>query len=143
VSFWLAGLTMTAARLSTDTTLVEDTTARTVTSTTYGNGSSALSTTITGPTSGQIEVTVGVRCDHASGTNILSSFTASGSVSGTLYTPADAQAVQWAATNSAGPLTTAQIITCAAGETVTVTVQHRVLSGTGNLRYRALKLRQL
>lgn len=143
MGIWYAGMTITAERLTTDTALVEDTTARTVTSTSYGNGSSVLSAIMVAPPSGQIEVTVGTRVDHASGVNTLSSFTASGSSTGTIYTPSDPPATQWAAANSAGPLTMCQIITCIPGETVTVTVQHRVISGTGNLRYRSLKLRQL
>jgi hypothetical protein len=134
---------ITALRLTTDTVFVEDTTARTVTTTAYGNGSSALSATIPGPPSGQIEITIVTRVDNTGGSNTLSSFTASGSVSATIYTPTDPPATQWSATTSAGPFTTTQIITCTPGETVTVTAQHRVVGSTGNLRYRSLKLRQL
>ncbi|MEU0671369.1 hypothetical protein ABZ330_00455 [Streptomyces sp. NPDC006172] len=143
MGFWLPGMLITASRLDRDTKQVKDTTARTVTSTTYGNGSSALSTTILGPPSGQLEVTVEARVDHASGTNVLSSFTASGSTSGTLYTPIDAEATQWASTSSAGPMATSQVFSCLPGEVVTITAVHRVTSGTGNMRYRSLKVRQL
>jgi hypothetical protein len=134
---------ITGFRLTIDTEFVEDTTNRTITTTTYGNSSGILSNTIIAPSSGQIEVTVGVRCDNSGGSNTLSSFDASGSVSGTIYTAADNQAVQWASVSSAGPLATTQIINCAVGETVTVTVRHRVVGGTGNLRYRFLRLRQI
>jgi hypothetical protein len=40
-------------------------------------------------------------------------------------------------------MATSLIITCTAGETVTVTCKHRVVGGTGNLRYRYLILRQI
>ena len=122
----------------------EDTTNRTVTSTSYVNGSGTLSDTIVGPQSGLVEVTFGVRCDNSAGANTLSSFDASGSVTGTIYTASsDVPSTQWADTTSAGPFTVTQVIACTAGETVTVTLKHRVVSGTGNLRYRFLKLRQL
>ena len=123
--------------------LVEDTTNRTVTSTTYVNGSSALSTTITGPKSGKIEVEFKARCDNSGGSTVLTSFTASGSTTGSIYTPNDAAATVWAGTLSVGPLVITQEISCAVGETVTVTLQHRTVANTGNLRYRSLRLRQL
>lgn len=122
---------------------VDDTTNRTTTSTSYGNSSSALSDTIAGPPSGQIEVTIGVRCDNSGGSNTLTSFNASGSTTGSIYTANDGQAIQWADTQSGGPLVLTQIIACAVGETVTVTLQHRVIAGTGNFRYRYLRLRQV
>ncbi|WP_338683964.1 hypothetical protein QD712_25895 [Streptomyces acidiscabies] len=123
--------------------LVEDTTNRTVTSTTYVNGSSALSTTIVGPKSGKIEVEFKSRCDNSGGSTVLTSFTASGSVTGSIYTPNDAAATVWAGSLSVGPLVITQEISCAVGETVTVTLQHRTVANTGNLRYRSLRLRQL
>lgn len=125
------------------TEFVEDTTNRTVTSSGYVNGSSALSDTIIGPQSGQIEVTFGVRCDSSGGANTLSSFDATGSSTGTIYTANDAAATQWGDTSSAGPFSVTAVIPCTVGETVTVTLKHRVVSGTGNLRYRYLRLRQL
>jgi hypothetical protein len=126
------------------TVAVRDTTNRTVTSQTFVTGSSTLSTTITGPQSGQVEVMVGVRCDNSAGANTLTSFDASGSSSGTLYTADDVPAIQWANSTSAGPLTVVETINCTAGETVTVTLKHRVaVPSTGNLRYRYLRLRQL
>lgn len=125
------------------TEFVEDTTNRTVTSTSYVNGSAALSDTIVAPQSGQIEVTFGVRCDSSGGANTLSSFDASGSSTGTIYTANDTASTVWGGTSSAGPFSVTVVIPCAAGETVTVTLKHRVVSGTGNLRYRYLRLRQL
>jgi hypothetical protein len=127
------------------TVAVRDTTNRTVTSQTYVNGSSTLSAQITGPQSGQIEVTIGVRCDNSAGANTLTHYDASGSVSGVIYTASDdTPAIQWAGNTSAGPLTTVETINCTAGETVTVTLKHRVaVPSTGNLRYRYLRLRQL
>jgi hypothetical protein len=126
------------------TQFVEDTTNRTVTSTGYVNGSSALSTTITGPQSGKIEVVASVRCDNSVGANTLSSFNATGSGTGTIYTASDAPAIQWANTVSAGPFVASAVISCTPGETVTVILQHRVAAAsTGNLRYRSLKVRQI
>jgi hypothetical protein len=124
----------------------EDTTNATVTSGTYVNSSRTLSDTIVAPQSGLVEVTLGVRCDNSAGSNTLSLFDASGSVTGAIYTATsgvDGPAIQWADTVSAGPMTTTQVISCTPGETVTVTARHRVVGGTGNLRYRNLKLRQL
>jgi hypothetical protein len=125
------------------TEFVDDTTNRTVTSTSFVNGSFTLSDTIVGPQSGQIEVVFGVRCDNSGGSNTLSSFDAVGSSTGTIYTANDPASTQWGETTSAGPFTVTQVIACAAGETVTVTLKHRVVANTGNLRYRYLRLRQL
>ncbi|MGV9888398.1 hypothetical protein [Streptomyces sp. NPDC003395] len=127
------------------TVAVRDTTNRTVTSQTYVNGSSTLSAQITAPQSGQVEVMIGVRCDNSAGANTLTHYDASGSVSGVIYAASDdTPAIQWAGTTSAGPLTTVETINCTAGETVTVTLKHRVaVPSTGNLRYRYLRLRQL
>lgn len=137
------GSAWVALARSTAYSVVEDTTNRTTVSNSYVNGSGTLSTTIVGPKSGQIDATLWVRCDNSASANTLSSLAASGSVSGTLYTPNDNAAIQWADNLSAGPLIINQTISCAVGETVTVTVQHRVVSGTGNFRYRRLRLRQL
>ncbi|MFJ9740805.1 hypothetical protein [Streptomyces sp. NPDC101166] len=126
-----------------NTEFVDDPTSRTVTSTSFVNSSFTLSDTIVGPQSGQVEVTFGVRCDNSSGSNTLSSFDATGSSTGTIYTANNEAATQWGDTSSAGPFVVTQVIPCAAGETVTVTLKHRVVSGTGNLRYRYLRLRQL
>jgi hypothetical protein len=126
------------------TVAVRDLTNRTVTSQTFVNGSSTLSTTITAPQSGQIEVTVGVRCDNSAGANTLTSFDATGSSTGSIYTADDTPAIQWAGSVSAGPLTVTETITGTPGETVTVTLKHRVsVPSTGNLRFRYLRLRQL
>ncbi|MET8978574.1 hypothetical protein ABZX85_23440 [Streptomyces sp. NPDC004539] len=124
-------------------TFVEDTTNRTVTSTTYVNGSGLLSAQIVGPKSGAVEVEFKTRCDNSGGSTVLSSFTASGTVTGTIYSPNDAAATVWANMLSVGPLTITQEISCAVGETVTVALQHRTVANTGNLRYRSLRLRQL
>jgi hypothetical protein len=137
------GSTWIEMQRAISTVIARDTTNRTVTSTGYVNGSSTLSAQITAPQSGQIEVTVGVRCDNSNGSNTLSIFEAIGSASGTIYSPNDTSAVQWADTQSAGPMVTTVIITGTVGETVTVTLQHRVVGGTGNLRYRYLILRQI
>lgn len=124
------------------TQFVDDPTTKTTTSTGYTNTGN-LTLTITGPPSGQVEVTIGVRCDNTTGQNTLSSFDASGSSSGPIYTAHDEAATQWANTVSAGPFTVTQVIGCTPGETVTVTMKHRVVGGTGNFRYRSIKLRQL
>lgn len=126
-----------------DTQIARDTNNSAVTSTGFVNSSTTLSKTITAPQSGQIEVTLGVRCDNSSGSNTLSIFEVLGSASGIIYSPNDTSAIQWADTQSGGPLVTALVISCTAGETVTVTAKHRVVGGTGNLRYRYLILRQL
>lgn len=124
------------------TVATEDITARTVTTTAYGNGSSLLSLTSVVPASGKALITVLARMDNASAVNTLTSFTVTGSTSGSLYAASDAKAAQWNMASSAGPLVTQTLITGAIpGETITVACQHRVASAsTGNIRYRSITI---
>jgi hypothetical protein len=121
---------------------VQDDINRTFTGSTFSNGSSPLSAIITMPPSGKIHVNWGVRCDNTVGANTLSCPIAAGVTSGIVYNPDDDVATQWANTVSAGPFAGLQEITAPAGETVTVTLQHRIAGGggTSNLRYRYLRL---
>lgn len=140
---WAPGDDITDIKLNLASSFVEDTTVSTTTSVTYVNSSRTLSTTITAPASGRVEVILAVRADNTAGSNALSDVLISGTVSGTIYSPTDAAAVQWANTASAGPFITQRQVTCTPGETVTVTAQHRVIASTGNFRYRSLTVKAL
>jgi hypothetical protein len=141
---WAPGDTITDTKLNLASSFVEDTTASSTTSTTYVASSRTLSTALTAPASGRVEVILAVRADNTAGSNTLSDVLISGSTSGTIYSPTtDAAAIQWASTSSAGPFITQRQVTCTPGETVTVTAQHRVIGSTGNYRYRALTVKAL
>lgn len=141
---WAPGDEITATKLNLASSFVEDTTAATTTSATYVNTSRVLSTTITAPASGRVEVILAVRCDSNPNTsNALSDVLISGTTSGTIYSPTDAAAIQYGSASSAGPFITQRQVTCIAGETVTVTAQHRVIANTANYRYRSLTVKSL
>ncbi|TXS19580.1 hypothetical protein EAO71_33750 [Streptomyces sp. ms191] len=122
--------------------LAQTSTNMTFTGSTFANGSSPLSAVIVMPPSGKIHVNWGVRCDNTVGANTLTCPIAAGVVTGIVYSPTDDVATQWANTVSAGPFVGLQEITAPAGESVTVTLQHRIAGGggTSNLRYRYIRL---
>jgi hypothetical protein len=141
---WAPGDDITDTKLNLTSSFVEDTTNATTTSTTYVASSRTLSTTITAPASGRVEVILAVRCDSNPNTsNALSDVLISGSISGTIYAATDAAAIQFGSASSAGPFMTQRQVTCTPGETVTVTAQHRVIANTGNFRYRSLTVKAL
>jgi hypothetical protein len=136
---WSPGDKITADKLNLTSVFVEDTTTSTTLSTTYVNSSRLLSLSLTAPASGRIETILAVRCDNSTdGSNTLSDLSITGSSSGTIYSPNDIAACQWNHNLSAGPFSTARQVTCIPGETITVAAQHRVVSGTGNFRYRSI-----
>lgn len=124
---------------------VQDDTNRTFTGLSYASSSFILEGIIVMPQSGKVHVTWGVRCDNSVAANTLSCPRAAGVVAGTIFTPDDDVATQWANTVSAGPFVGMQELTAPAGETVTVTLQHRIAGGggTSNLRYRYLKIQPI
>jgi hypothetical protein len=124
----------------------EDTTAgRTTTSTTFANGSSTLSRTITVPPSGKVWVYLRTTQRNSTTANTITSFNASGSTSGSVYTANDAAAliVPGAAigANNLSLALTHLLTGLVAGETLTVTMQHRVnTASTGTFDYRSIGL---
>lgn len=109
---------------------------------TYSNTSRPLSAVTPVPPSGKVLATWGVRADNTVGANTLSCPIAAGVTSGIVFNPDDAVATQWADTASAGPLVGMVQITATPGDSLTVTVQHRIAGGggTSNLRARYLRL---
>lgn len=121
----------------------QDTANSTTTSTVYAASSVALSTSIVLGPSGKFVASMLVRCDNSGANNTLSGMLITGSVSGTIMNPTDATSIQWNQTTSAGPFETRQFHTGTPGETITVTAQHRVTTGTGTFRYRDLLVQSL
>ncbi|MER5715708.1 hypothetical protein [Streptomyces sp. NPDC002132] len=124
----------------------EDAATRTTTSTTYGNASAALSRTITVPPSGKVWVYLRVTQRNSTTSNTITSFNASGSTTGSVYTANDTAAMihagaAFGANNISFSLT--HLLTgMIAGETLTVTFQHRVnnAASTGTFDYRSIGL---
>lgn len=121
----------------------QDTANSTTTSTVYAASSVALSTSIVLGPSGKFVASMLVRCDNTGTNNTLSGMLITGSVSGTIMNPTDATSIQWNQTTSAGPFETRQFHTGTPGETITVTAQHRVTTGTGTFRYRDILVQSL
>ena len=121
-----------------------DTNSSTTTSTTYAASSRALSATAVLPASARASVRFMVRqSSSVAGDNVLSDVQITGSTSGTIHAANDAGAIQFSETTSAGPFYTEYPITGAAGETVTVTAQHRVTAGTGTFQFRKIVIQTL
>jgi hypothetical protein len=139
----LTGALTLAGTLNLASSFIEDATNRTTTSTSFVNSSGTLSTTLVVPPSGKVLIVLAVRCDNSGNSNTLSDYNVSGTSSGTIYSAQDASAIQWNSSASAGPFMNMRIVTGSAGETITVTAQHRVVANTGNLRYRSLLLQAL
>lgn len=121
----------------------QDTANSTTTSTIYAASSVALSTSIVLGPSGKFVASLLVRCDNTGTNNTLSGMLITGSVSGTIMNPTDATSIQWNQTTSAGPFETRQFHSGTPGETITVTAQHRVTTGTGTFRYRDILVQSL
>lgn len=143
---WAAGDTVDADKLNLASVFAEDTSNATTTlaSGSFENSSRVLQVQLTAPVSGRIEAILAVRSDNSAGNNTLSDLLITGSVSGTIFSPSNTTAVQWASTSSAGPFSTARQVTCTPGEIVTIKAQHRVnAASTGNLRYRSITAKAL
>ena len=140
------GLSVSAAYAYIASEVTEDTTAgRTTTSTTFANGSSTLSRTITVPPSGKVWVYLRVTQRNSTTNNSITSFNASGSTSGSVYAANDAAALitPGAAVGANNlSLSLAHLLTgLVAGETLTVTMQHRVnAASTATMDYRSIGL---
>lgn len=127
---------------------VEDTTTRSTSSTTYSSTVSpanVLSQTITVPPSGKVYVTLSLKQRNSANLNSVTSYSASGSVSGTIFSPADNSALIAPGNimgNSNLDGTRTYLVTSAnPGETLTVTMQHRVSgASTSAFDYRSITL---
>lgn len=128
MAIWLAGNRITATKLNEYSTEQEDTTAgRTTTSTTFTDLSGgAFSASVTVPFSGTVLVTI--RCTQRNSTtnNSITSFDASGSVSGSVYSASTTAAVIVTNTNNFSLTLQKRLTGLVAGETLTVTSKHRV-----------------
>ncbi|MFD5509102.1 hypothetical protein ACFWIB_15175 [Streptomyces sp. NPDC127051] len=143
MSHWRAGQRITVAKLAVDTAQVEDTTSRTTTTTaSYGNTTTggAFSTTVTVPASGQVIVSIRSTQRNSGATNTITSWNASGSTSGSVYTANDNAALIVTGTSNISVDLTHRLTGLTPGETLTVTMVHKVSGGTGTFDYRNILL---
>lgn len=141
MSHWLAGQRITAAKLAVENAQSEDTTTRTTASTSYTDASGgALSASVVVPASGQVVVSIRSTQRNSSTTNTITSWTASGSSSGTVYSANDTAALIVGGTANLSLSLRHRLTGLAVGETLTVTIKHRVNAGTGTFDYRLILL---
>lgn len=139
---WRAGQRLTAALLAIESTQVEDTSTRTTTtSASYVNASGgAFSASVIVPASGAVNVELRSTQRNSGATNTITSWSASGSVSGTLYTANDNAALIVTGTSNVPVDLSYRLSGMSVGETLTVTMLHKVSGGTGTFDYRILLL---
>jgi hypothetical protein len=137
-----AGQRATANLFTIESVQVEDTTTRTTTSGTYGNAATggAFSAAVVVPASGAVVVEMRTTQRNSAATNTITSWTASGSTSGTVYTANDTAALIVPGTNNSPVDLSYRLSSLTPGETLTVTMQHRVNGGTGTFDYRLILL---
>ncbi|MBT2449486.1 hypothetical protein J7F03_20815 [Streptomyces sp. ISL-43] len=141
MTHWKAGQTITAAKLAVENTQAEDTTSRTSTNTLYVDASGGVfSAAVVVPASGQVKVTLRSTQRNSGATNTLTSWTAVGSTSGTVYSANDAAALVVGGTANFSLSLTYRLTGLTVGETVTATIKHRVGAGTGTYDYRYILL---
>jgi hypothetical protein len=122
---------------------VEDLTSRTTTSTSY-TAVSTLAATIVVPPSGRVAIDVYVNHYNNGTAQSYSDVQVVGSVSGTLRSPTDTKATVTANFTSAGATAATGTIptyqpSANPGETLTITLMHRVTGGTGQWSYRSIR----
>jgi hypothetical protein len=123
---------------------VEDTATRTTTSTTYTATANPISQTIVVPPSGKVWVFIRETGRNSTTTNNITSFTAVGSSSGTVYSANDNAALIWSGNGTTNLSLSLEhlLSSLIAGETLTVTMQHRVSgASTATFDYRSIGLR--
>ncbi|MFJ3923006.1 hypothetical protein [Streptomyces sp. NPDC090022] len=137
-----AGMRLKASMLTVDAVQVEDATTRTTTSGTYANAATggAFSAAITVPLSGKVNVEMRVTERNSGATNTITSWIASGSTSGSVYSTSDTAALIVAGTDNSSLDLSYLLTGLTAGELLTVTMQHRVSGGTGTIDYRLILL---
>ncbi|MER7517769.1 hypothetical protein [Streptomyces sp. NPDC126499] len=130
------------ALITVDSNEAEDTSSRTTTSTTFTDASGgALSTTITVPPSGRVMVAIRSTQRNSGSLNTITSWRGVGSTSGTVYTENDNAALIWSGsgTTNLSLSLTKRLTGLVAGETLTVTMKHRVNSAsTATFDYRCI-----
>ncbi|MFJ3170644.1 hypothetical protein ACIPJK_07640 [Streptomyces roseus] len=142
MSHWLAGQRITAAKLAVETAQSEDTTSRTTTSGSYANASTggAFSAAVVVPASGTVFVSLRSTQRNSSTTNTITSWNAVGSTTGTVYTANDNAALIVTGTANAPVDLTHRLTGLIPGETLTVTMVHKVSGGTATMDYRNICL---
>ena len=137
-----AGQSLTAGLLNVESTQVEDTTSRTTTSGTYADAATGgtFSAAVIVPASGAVVVEMRATQRNSGATNVITSWNASGSVSGTLYTANDTAALITQGTQNQPVDLSYRLSGMSVGETLTVTMQHKVSGGTGTIDYRQMLL---
>jgi hypothetical protein len=128
--------------ITVDSNEAEDTSSRTTTSTTFTDATGgAFSTTVTVPSSGRVVVSIRSTQRNSGSLNTITSWRAVGSTSGTVYTENDAAALIWSGSGTTNlSLSLVKRLTgLVAGETLTVTMKHRVNSAsTATFDYRSI-----
>ena len=144
MSIWLSGDRITATKLNTDIVEAESASTSTTTSTTFANlASGAFSTTITVPPSGRVKVTIRSTQRNSGALNSITSFDATGSVSGTVHSASSTSAVIVSGTTNISLSLVKLLSDMTAGEILTVTTKHRVNSAsTFTADYRTIHLEQ-
>lgn len=136
-----AGQNLTASLLTTTSTQVEDTSSRTTTGTSYGDASGGtFSAAVVVPSSGEVMVEMRSTQRNSGASNTLTSWTASGSSSSTVYSANDTAALAVNGTQNQAVDLSYRLTGLIVGETLTVTMQHRVGANTGTFDYRQIIL---
>ncbi|MFD3802652.1 hypothetical protein ACFWTC_03265 [Streptomyces sp. NPDC058619] len=137
-----AGQRLTAGLLTIESSQVEDTTTRTTVSTSYGNAATggAFSTSVIVPASGAVVVELRATQRNSSTNNTITSWNASGSIAGSVYTANDTAALIVNGTQNLPVDLSYRLSGLTPGETLTVTMQHRVNASTGTYDYRQILL---
>ncbi|WP_328620730.1 hypothetical protein [Streptomyces sp. NBC_00354] len=142
MSHWLAGQRITAAKLAVETAQSEDTTSRTSTSGTYANAATggAFTAAVVVPASGTVIVSLRSTQRNSGATNTITSWNASGSTSGAVYTANDNAALIVTGTANSPVDLSHRLTGLTPGETLTVTMVHKVSGGTATMDYRNILL---
>ncbi|MFI8448255.1 hypothetical protein [Streptomyces erythrochromogenes] len=137
-----SGQKLTASLLTTYSAQSEDTSSRTTTGTGYGNAATggAFTAAVVVPSSGEVKVEMRSTQRNSGATNTITSWTGSGSSSGTVYTANDTAALIVGGTANQSLDLSYRLTGLIPGETLTVTMQHRVSAGTGTFDYRHIIL---
>jgi hypothetical protein len=136
-----AGQRLTASLLTANSAQSEDTTSRTTTSTSYTDASGgAFSAAVVVPSSGWVMVEMRSTQRNSAGNNTLTSWNGSGSSSGTVYSANDTASLAVNGTQNQAVDLSYRLTGLIPGETLTVTMVHRVGATTGTFDYRQIIL---
>jgi hypothetical protein len=142
MAHWFAGQIITASHLTVESTQVEDTSSRTTTSTSYTDASGgAFSASVVVPASGAVAVSIRSTQRNSGANNAITSWTATGTTSGTVYSANDNAALIVNGTNNFSLSLRYRLSGLTSGETLTVTTKHRVnTASTATFDYRIIIL---